>query len=96
MVLNAAWTIEHKGSKEARDEVSLIKFHVAGVLQRVIDRAIQTLGGLGMSDDTPVAYFYRHERAARIYDGPDEVHKQSVARRILKTYGMDARSDTKR
>jgi alkylation response protein AidB-like acyl-CoA dehydrogenase len=89
MVLHAAWCIEQKGQKEARDEVSAIKFYVAGVLQRVVDRAVQTLGGLGMSDDTPLAHFYRHERAARIYDGPDEVHKQSLAKRILKTYGIN-------
>lgn len=88
MVLHAAWCIEVHGQKEARDEVSCIKFYVAGVLQRVVDRAVQTLGGLGVSDDTPLAYFYRHERAARVYDGPDEVHKQSVAKRILKRYGI--------
>lgn len=89
MVLHAAWCIEQKGQKDARDEVSAIKFYVAGVLQRVVDRAVQTLGGLGMSDDTPLAHFYRHERAARIYDGPDEVHKQSLAKRILKSYGIN-------
>jgi alkylation response protein AidB-like acyl-CoA dehydrogenase len=55
-------------------------------LQRVLDRALQTHGGLGMTDDTPLAYWYRHERAARIYDGADEVHKASVARRILRRY----------
>lgn len=88
LVLHAAWSIEEHGQKEARDEVSCIKFYVAGVLQRVVDRAIQTLGGLGVSDDTPLSYFFRHERAARIYDGPDEVHKQSVAKRILKRYGI--------
>jgi alkylation response protein AidB-like acyl-CoA dehydrogenase len=88
MVLHAAWCIEKFGQKEARDEVSCIKFYVAGVLQRVVDRAVQALGGLGISDDTPLAYYYRHERAARVYDGPDEVHKQSVAKRILKRYGI--------
>ncbi|MDY6852727.1 MAG: acyl-CoA dehydrogenase family protein, partial [Thermodesulfobacteriota bacterium] len=49
-----------------------------------VDRALQVHGGLGMTDDTPIAFFYRHERAARIYDGVDEVHKISVARRILR------------
>jgi acyl-CoA dehydrogenase len=86
MVLDAAQKIDREGHYAARDEVSLIKFHVANVLQRVLDRALQTHGGLGMTDDTPLAYWYRHERAARIYDGPDEVHKSSVARRILKRY----------
>jgi acyl-CoA dehydrogenase len=61
---------------------------VAGVLQRVLDRAIQVHGALGMTDDTPLSYWYRHERGARIYDGPDEVHKSSVARRILEAAGM--------
>ncbi|MDZ4859884.1 MAG: acyl-CoA dehydrogenase family protein [Candidatus Hydrogenedentes bacterium] len=88
MVLHAAWCIEKFGQKEARDEISCIKFFVAGVLQRVVDRAVQALGGLGISDDTPLSHYYRHERAARVYDGPDEVHKQSVAKRILKQYGM--------
>ena len=89
LVLKTAWTIENQGARSARTEISAIKFHVAGVLQRVIDRALQTLGGLGMSDYTPVAYFYRHERAARIYDGPDEVHKQAVARQTLKSFGLE-------
>jgi alkylation response protein AidB-like acyl-CoA dehydrogenase len=59
------------------------------VLQRVLDRAIQVHGALGMTDDTPLAFWYRHERAARIYDGPDEVHKQVVARRVLRGYGVE-------
>jgi len=92
MVLNAAWKIEKLGQKEARDDVSFIKFYVANVLQRVVDRALQVHGGLGMTDDTVLAFFYRHERAARIYDGADEVHKMAVAKRILKTYeGRDIR-----
>jgi acyl-CoA dehydrogenase len=86
MVLETAQKIDMEGHYAARDEVSLIKFHVANVLQHVLDRALQAHGGLGMTDDTPIAYWYRHERAARIYDGPDEVHKWSVARRILQRY----------
>jgi acyl-CoA dehydrogenase len=86
MVLDAAHKIDREGSHAARQEISLIKFYVANVLQRVLDRAIQTHGALGMTDDLPLAYWFRHERAARIYDGPDEVHKWSVARRILKEY----------
>ena len=82
-------------SLHARDGISLIKFHVAGVLQRVLDRAIQVHGALGMTDDTPLAYWYRHERGARIYDGPDEVHKMSVAKRILAAAGMPARESRK-
>ena len=88
MVLHAAWKIDQEGTYAAREEISLIKFWVANVLQRVLDRAIQTHGALGMTDDLPLAYWYAHERAARIYDGPDEVHKTVVARRILKGYGI--------
>jgi alkylation response protein AidB-like acyl-CoA dehydrogenase len=86
MVLQTAWMIDRDGPYAAREEISLIKFYVAGVLQRVLDRAIQVHGGMGMTDDLPLAYWYRHERAARIYDGPDEVHKLVVARRILREY----------
>jgi alkylation response protein AidB-like acyl-CoA dehydrogenase len=86
MTLHAAWRIEKVGAKEARDDVALIKFVVAGTMQRVVDRALQVHGGLGMTDDTVLAFFYRHERAARIYDGADEVHKVAVARRILRKY----------
>ncbi|MAT96624.1 MAG: acyl-CoA dehydrogenase [Anaerolineaceae bacterium] len=86
MVLATAKRIDEEGQYAARDDISLIKFHVAGVLQTVLDRALQVHGGLGMTDDTPIAYWFRHERAARIYDGPDEVHKWSVARRIFAQY----------
>lgn len=88
LVLHVAEVIEREGAHAARDQISLIKFHVAGVLQRVLDRAIQVHGALGMTDDTPLSYWYRHERGARIYDGPDEVHKSAVARRILEAAGM--------
>ncbi|MGO9838083.1 MAG: acyl-CoA dehydrogenase family protein [Polyangiaceae bacterium] len=91
MVLNAAEIIDKSGTYAARDEIGIIKFYVAGVLQRVLDRAIQVHGALGLTDETPLAVWYRHERAARIYDGPDEVHKVVVARRTLKKYGVDVR-----
>ncbi len=87
MTLDAAHKIDREGSYAARDEISIIKFYVAGVLQRVLDRAIQTHGAMGMTDELPLAYWFRHERAARIYDGADEVHKRSVSRRILQRYG---------
>ena len=87
LVLDAAHKIDAQGFRAAQEEVSLIKFHTARVLQDVLDRAIQTHGALGMTDDTPLAMWWAQERAARIYDGPDEVHKVSVARRILKRYG---------
>ena len=89
MVLHAAWKMERVGQREARAEVSTIKFFVANTLQRVLDRAIQVHGALGMTDDTPLAYWYRHERAARIYDGPDEVHKLVVAKRVLRGFGVE-------
>lgn len=89
MVYQAAWKIDREGTRAARDQISAIKFSVAEVLQRVLDRAIQVHGGLGMTDDTPLSWFYRHERAARIYDGPDEVHKNVLARSILKQYGIE-------
>jgi acyl-CoA dehydrogenase len=88
MVLDAAERIDREGAAAARVDISLIKFYVAGVLQRVLDHAIQTHGALGITDDTPLAAMARHERAARIYDGPDEVHKSVVAREILRGYGM--------
>lgn len=86
MTLHAAWKIDQVGSRQARTEISTIKFFVANVLTNVIDRAIQTHGALGISDDTVLATFYRNERAARIYDGPDEVHRSVVARQVLKRF----------
>jgi alkylation response protein AidB-like acyl-CoA dehydrogenase len=85
-VLHAAWSIDRDGARAARAEVSAIKFLVANTMLRVIDRAVQAHGALGVSDDTVLSWFYRHERAARIYDGPDEVHKAVVARQVLKRY----------
>lgn len=87
LVLRTAHKIDELGAKEARNEISMIKFFVAPILQNVLDRAIQCYGARGMTDDLPLAFWYQHERAARIYDGPDEVHKMVVARDILKGYG---------
>jgi len=87
MVMHAGWRIDTVGLYEAREDISLIKFYVADVLSMVLDRALQVHGALGMTDDTPIATFWRHERAAHIYDGPDEVHKVTVAKRILRRYG---------
>ena len=86
MVLSTAWTIDNVGVKDAMKEISIIKYYVANAMQRVVDRALQCLGGLGMTDDTPIAYYWAGERAARIYDGADEVHRLSVARRVLRDY----------
>jgi len=88
MVLHAAQKMDEQGSKAARMEISTIKFYVADVLMKVLDRAVQVHGALGITDDTLLSFWYRHERGARIYDGPDEVHKSSLARSILKGYGL--------
>jgi acyl-CoA dehydrogenase len=87
MVLHAAWAIEKRGFQNARDQVSIIKFYVADVMMRLIDRAVQLHGALGITSDTLLGFYYVHERGARIYDGPDEVHKMVVAKRILGRYG---------
>ncbi len=84
MTLHAAWKIDREGAKAARDEISAIKFVVANTMLDVVDRSIQVHGALGVTDDTILAYWYRHERAARIYDGADEVHKTSLGRRLLR------------
>jgi len=90
MTLNAAWKLDR--GEDARIEISLIKFYGARVLHDVVDRAIQVHGALGYSKDTPLEMFYRDARAARIYDGPDEVHRQVVAQRILKTFASSSRA----
>jgi alkylation response protein AidB-like acyl-CoA dehydrogenase len=89
LVLETACEIDRKGAAAAREDISLIKFFVAGILQKVLDRAIQVHGALGLTDATVLSYWYRHERAARIYDGPDEVHKMVVARSALRKYGKE-------
>ncbi len=94
-VLHTAWLIDAHGQQASRASVSAIKFHVAKVMRDVLERAIQTHGALGITDDTVLSHFYRHERGAQIYDGPDEVHKSVVAREILKTYGLDPRARAK-
>jgi alkylation response protein AidB-like acyl-CoA dehydrogenase len=86
LTLDAAARIDAHGARAARVQISTIKFYVAGVLHRVLDRAVQVHGALGMTDDLLLSFWYRHERAARIYDGPDEVHKSLVAREVLKAY----------
>jgi acyl-CoA dehydrogenase len=86
MTLNAAWVMDTQGVAAARKEISLIKFYGAAVLHDVIDRAVQAHGSLGYSTDLPLEAMYRFARAWRLYDGPDEVHRQSVARQILRGY----------
>lgn len=86
LVLEAAHALETRGAAGAREQIAAIKFHTAALLQRVLDRAIQVHGAMGLTDATPLALWWAHERGARIYDGPDEVHKQSLGRAILKRY----------
>ena len=89
MVLHTAYAMEKEGAKAVKNEISTIKFFVADVLMKVLDRAIQVHGALGITDDTLLSFWYRHERGARIYDGPDEVHKSALAKSILKKYIAD-------
>jgi len=86
MVLDCAKKIEAYQTKGARKEISMIKFHVADILMNVLDKAIQAHGALGMTEYTPLSFWYRHERGSRIYDGADEVHKSFVARSILRDH----------
>ena len=86
MTLHAAWVMDNQGARAAMVDIALIKFYGAKVLHDVVDRALQTHGSLGYSTDLPLEQMYRFARAARIYDGPDEVHRQTVARRILHSY----------
>ncbi len=90
-VLNTAYMIDTVGVANVRDAVSGIKFYVANAFLRVLDRAIQVHGALGVTDDTILSALYRHERGARIWDGADEVHKQNLAASILKKYGLDVK-----
>jgi acyl-CoA dehydrogenase len=86
MTLHAAWMIDQHGTSKARKEIALIKFFGAKVLHDVIDRALQAHGSLGYCSDLPLESMYRSARAARFYDGPDEVHRDTVARLILRGY----------
>jgi acyl-CoA dehydrogenase len=86
MILQAAWLITQ--GQEARRETSICKVFVSEAINRVIDRALQICGSLGVSDDLPLASFYREARAFRIYDGPSEVHRMVIARGLLKTLQM--------
>jgi acyl-CoA dehydrogenase len=86
LTLQAAWTIDRVGASAARQQIAMIKYYGAEVMHRVLDRALQVHGSLGYSTDMPLEQMYRWARAARIYDGPDEVHRVSVARRILRAY----------
>ncbi|HEY7632996.1 MAG TPA: acyl-CoA dehydrogenase family protein [Thermoleophilaceae bacterium] len=89
MVLHAAWKMDTEGKRAARQEISMIKVVAANVFMDVLDRAIQVLGALGVSDDTPVALMWRSGRMLRIADGPDEVHKMVIALRELNRFKVE-------
>ena len=84
MVLHAAWKIDHE--MDHRQEISMVKVFVAEALGRIVDRALQIYGSLGISEDVPLSRFYTDARAARIYDGPSEVHRMVIARNVLKAF----------
>ncbi|MDA2806022.1 acyl-CoA dehydrogenase family protein [Nocardiopsis suaedae] len=84
LVMKTAWLIDEYGAKEARNEIAAIKVAAPRAALETVDRAIQVHGGAGVSDDVPLALMYAHTRAMRIFDGPDEVHLRSLARRELK------------
>jgi acyl-CoA dehydrogenase len=90
MTLHAAWKMDTEGVLAARMDIAMIKYFGAQILHDVIDRAVQAHGALGYSTDLPLEAMYRYARAARIYDGPDEVHRSSVARQVLRRYEAPA------
>jgi acyl-CoA dehydrogenase len=86
MVMHAAWKMDTAGKREARQEIAMIKVMAANMVMRVLDRAIQLFGAAGVSDDLPIAGMWRNSRALRIADGPDEVHRMTIARRELRKW----------
>jgi len=86
LTLKAAWLMDTVGNKHARMEISAIKIAAPEVALRVVDRAIQVHGGAGVSDDFPLAKMYANLRTLRLADGPDEIHKRTVAREELRRY----------
>jgi acyl-CoA dehydrogenase len=86
LTLKTAWLIDTVGNKHARTEIAAIKVAVPNIALKVIDRAIQAHGGGGVSQDFPLAFMFAHARTLRLADGPDEVHKMTIARRELKPF----------
>lgn len=82
MILQAAWKLDQK--QKVRHEASMAKVFTSEIADRIVDRAVQICGGLGISEDIPLSLFYKEIRPFRIYDGPNEVHRSSIARRVLK------------
>ncbi|GAA2902445.1 acyl-CoA dehydrogenase family protein [Pseudonocardia halophobica] len=86
LTLKAAWMMDEVGNRVARTEIAAIKVDAPATALRVVDRAIQVHGAAGVSDDVPLAAFWAHLRTLRIADGPDEVHKRTIARQELRKY----------
>ena len=93
LTLYAAWKMDSEGKRAARQQISMIKVVAANVVMDVLDRAIQTHGSLGMTEDTPLATMWRYSRMLRIADGPDEVHKMVIARRELGRWAKRAEEE---
>jgi acyl-CoA dehydrogenase len=94
LILKAAWLMDTVGNKEARTEIAAIKVDAPNTALHVVDRAIQVHGALGVTEDVPLAGFWAHLRAMRIADGPDEVHKRTIARRELRKHRLRADDST--
>jgi acyl-CoA dehydrogenase len=90
LTLKAAWLMDMVGNKHARTEIAAIKVAAPAMALRIIDRAIQIHGGGGVSDDFPLAWMYAHIRTLRLADGPDEVHKLTIARHELRRHVQEA------
>jgi len=86
LILKTAWLMDTAGNKQAKTEIAAIKVDAPNVALSVVDRAIQVHGGLGVTEDVPLAAFWAHLRAMRIADGPDEVHKRTIAQRELRRW----------
>jgi acyl-CoA dehydrogenase len=86
LTMKAAWLMDTVGNKQARTEIAAIKVAAPDVALRVLDRAIQVHGGGGVSDDFPLASMYAHLRTLRLADGPDEIHKRTIARQELRRW----------
>jgi acyl-CoA dehydrogenase len=92
LTLKAAWLMDTVGNRHARTEIAAIKVAAPNIALKVIDRAIQVHGGGGVSDDFPLAYFYAAQRTMRLADGPDEVHKRTIAQRELRRWEQVAQA----
>jgi acyl-CoA dehydrogenase len=87
LTLKAAWMIDNLGKKAAQNEIAMIKIAAPEVFTNVVNRAMQVFGGAGLSDDFPLAAMWAHGRTIHIVDGPDEVHKRSLAKSVLRQFG---------